>query len=434
MASAGQVPNIESEVEHLRSRLAEAEETLEAIRCGEVDAVLVEGPNGPQVYTLQTPDQPYRVLVEGMSEGTAAISEHGIILFCNQRLSDLAGERAEKLAGAPVTAFVFGPDREHFQQLWTRSLEGEARGEVRFQRRDGTTVPVQTSLKLLLMEQQRSICMVATDLGDLKKAQHERDLALEELRKLNQELEDRVIARTHELADANKELETFNYAVAHDLRGPLRHIHGFANLLTEEAAAKLDESSKSHLENICSSAQHMAQLLEDLLELSRLGRQPVRKQICGLGPLVDEIVNSLKPETENRQVEWRIGDLPFIECDPGLMKQVLINLLSNALKFTRPRTPAVIEVSSQILDSEVVIYVRDNGVGFSPKYADKLFGLFERLHRQEDFEGTGVGLATVKRIVMKHGGTVWAEGELNRGATFYFKLRSGAARTEGRVA
>jgi len=241
---------------------------------------------------------------------------------------------------------------------------------------------------------------------------------------LNLDLERRIAERTEELRAMNKELEAFNYAVAHDLRAPLRHIHGFAELLSEEAGSVLSDSSKRHLELIRDSVRHMGQLLEDLLCLSRLGRQELRKQVCGLNSLVEEVVTGLKPEIKDREVEWRIAELPFVECDPALMKQILVNLLSNALKFTRPRQPAIIEVGQTTVDGEPVIFVRDNGVGFSMKYVDKLFGLFQRLHRQEDFEGTGVGLAIVQRIVYRHGGRVWAEAELNKGATFYLSLHT----------
>jgi light-regulated signal transduction histidine kinase (bacteriophytochrome) len=166
----------------------------------------------------------------------------------------------------------------------------------------------------------------------------------------------------------------------------------------------------------------MGLLVDDLLNLGRVGRQDLRLQVTGLRSLVDETITELQPDCLDRQVEWKIGALPFVDCDPGLMKQTLGNLFSNAIKFTRSRNPAVIEVGQQEKNGQSVIYVRDNGVGFSMKYADKLFGVFQRLHRQEDFEGTGVGLATVQRIIQKHGGRIWAEAELDKGATFYFTL------------
>ncbi len=170
----------------------------------------------------------------------------------------------------------------------------------------------------------------------------------------------------------------------------------------------------------------MGMLVDDLLNLGRIGRQPLHLQVAGLRPIVDELIEELQPEYMNSEVEWRISNLPFLDCDPGLLKQVLQNLLSNALKFTRTRSHAIIEVgqmeAGEAKGNDAVIYVRDNGVGFSMKYSDKLFGVFQRLHRQEDFDGTGVGLATVQRIIVKHGGRIWADAELDKGASFYFTI------------
>jgi PAS domain S-box-containing protein len=243
-----------------------------------------------------------------------------------------------------------------------------------------------------------------------------------EVRALNAELEERVRQRTAELEESNRELESFTYSVSHDLRAPLRHADGFSKILLEEYGPRLDEAGRRYLERVRQGTQYMGRLVDDLLNLSRVGRQEPAVQITGLGTLVEEVRQELAAEQEGRDVEWRIGELPFVECDPGLMKQVLANLLSNALKFTRPRAQAVIEVGQQAGEHAPVIFVRDNGVGFHMKYADRLFGIFQRLHRQEDFEGTGVGLATVQRILHKHGGQVWADAELDRGATFYFTL------------
>ena len=245
----------------------------------------------------------------------------------------------------------------------------------------------------------------------------------EEIRKLNRNLEERAA----ELETTNKELEAFSYSVSHDLRAPLRHVDGFSKILLEEYGPQLDPNAQRYLSRVRQGTQNMGQLIDDLLTFSRLGRQPVNRVVSGLNSVVEAVVTGLKPETEGRAVEWRIGQLPFVECDPLLLKQVFANLLSNALKYTRPRNPAVVEVGAQSENGQPVIYVRDNGVGFSMKYAGKLFGVFQRLHRPEDFEGTGVGLATVQRIVHKHGGRVWAQAELDKGATFYFTLESAEA-------
>jgi len=206
------------------------------------------------------------------------------------------------------------------------------------------------------------------------------------------------------------------------LRAPLRHISGFSKILTEEYGPSLAPDAQHHLQRIQEGTRRMGLLVDDLLNLGRIGRHDVRLQVTGLNSVVNDVVAELKAECKDRQIEWKIGTLPFVECDPGLIKQVFLNLLSNALKFTRPRTPAVIEVGQKDHEGAPAVFVRDNGVGFNIKYADKLFGVFQRLHRPEDFEGTGVGLATVQRIVLKHGGRIWAEAELDKGATFYFHL------------
>jgi PAS domain S-box-containing protein len=225
-----------------------------------------------------------------------------------------------------------------------------------------------------------------------------------------------------ELAASVKELEAFTYSVSHDLRAPLRHIGGFSKILSEEFGPDLPDDAQHHLRRIQDGTRRMGLLVDDLLNLARVGRRDLSLQVSGLKSIIDEVITELAPECAGRQMEWKIGDLPFVECDPGLMKQVFQNLLSNAVKFTRPRTHAVIEVGQKNEDGTPVVFVRDNGVGFNMKYSDKLFGVFQRLHRSEDFEGTGVGLATVQRIIQKHGGRIWAEAELDKGATFYFTL------------
>jgi light-regulated signal transduction histidine kinase (bacteriophytochrome) len=225
-----------------------------------------------------------------------------------------------------------------------------------------------------------------------------------------------------ELEATNKELETFTYSVSHDLRAPLRHMSGFSRILLEDHAPQLTPDAQHCVSRIQQGVEQMGQLVDDLLNLSRISRQEVRRQITGLTPLVEQTVRQLSAELQGRQVEWRVQPLPFADCDPALMKQVFANLLSNAVKFTRTRSPAVIEVGADTRNGEPVLFVRDNGVGFPMKYAGKLFGVFQRLHRQEDFEGTGVGLAIVHRILTKHGGRIWGEGELDKGATFFFTL------------
>ena len=228
--------------------------------------------------------------------------------------------------------------------------------------------------------------------------------------------------RTAALETANKELEGFAYSVSHDLRSPLRAIDGFSQILVTEYGPGLDEEPRRCLQRISENTRKMGRLIDDLLHFSRLGRQPITRRPVAMAGLARQCLEELQAEREGREVEAVVGELPPCEADRALLQQVWLNLLSNALKYTRKRAPARIEAGSFERDGEVVYFVRDNGVGFDMAYADKLFGVFQRLHRQEDYEGTGVGLALVQRIIHRHGGRIWAEASPDRGAAFFFTL------------
>jgi signal transduction histidine kinase len=243
-----------------------------------------------------------------------------------------------------------------------------------------------------------------------------------EVRRLNAGLEERVLQRTAELRATNQELEAFTYSVSHDLRAPIRHMDGFALMLEEEFGPQLTPDARHCIARIRRASQNMGQLVDDLLDLSRVGKMDLNREPVDLKDLVESVVTDLRPQLGDRRIEWRIGNLPTVGCDPGLTRIIFANLLSNSAKYTRTRDPATVEVDQVPVNGETVLRVRDNGVGFDMKHADKLFGVFQRLHRAEEFEGTGVGLATVLRVVHKHCGRIWAESRPGEGASFYFTL------------
>jgi len=258
------------------------------------------------------------------------------------------------------------------------------------------------------------VSAVATQLGWVI----QRKQAEEEIKLLNQDLQHQTV----ELEAANKELEAFSYSVSHDLRAPLRAMNGFSRILLNDYAPQLPPEARRYLQMLRDNAQQMGHLIDDLLRFSRLSRSPLKKQLVAPTAIVCQALTDLRHEQENRQVEISISDLPVCQADPSLLKQVWVNLLANALKFTCHRAIAQIEVGYQETNDELVYFIKDNGVGFDMQYAHKLFGVFQRLHRAEDYDGTGVGLAIVWRIIHRHGGRVWAEAEVNKGANFYFTL------------
>jgi PAS domain S-box-containing protein len=606
-----------SQIEQLRRRLEEAEETLRAIRSGEVDALVVSGDQGDQVYTLKDADRPYRALVEQMSEGALTLNPRGEILYCNVRMAQMLGAPHEHLAGTSFSHWIVQEDRTAFELLLEKGREGEAGGEVRLGCTSGEALPVQLSLSPLVIDGIRNVIAIAMDLRERKQAeqsaremlaklnsranelgianeelrvaneeldsartalekerQRYRDLfdfapdgylvtdlkgeireanraaalqlgvpvdglvgtclasfvhwddiprfqrqlaqlddgeedspaaaditvtlqprrgvpfvgsikigvirdpngnlpglrwlirdisnlvqAEREVRQLNAELERRVAERTDELQTANallkrhlaereqieseikalnrdlerraveleianRELDSFSYSVSHDLRTPLSLIQGLLESVLEDQAGRLAPETERFLHLAQENAAAMQQLIEGLLTFSRSTRQTVNTRTVDPGEIAAQALEELRGTWAGRQVETRVAPMPACQADPVLLKQVYMNLLSNAIKFTRTREVARIEIGCGPCEGEEgpAYFVRDNGVGFDMEQAERLFGVFQRFHSAEQYEGTGVGLAIVERIIRRHGGRIWADAAVNRGATFYFTL------------
>jgi signal transduction histidine kinase len=245
---------------------------------------------------------------------------------------------------------------------------------------------------------------------------------LSQIQELNQELEERVVKRTGELEVANKELEAFSYSVSHDLRAPLRAMDGYSLAVLEDYAPQLPEEGQRYLHTIRAAAQRMGALIDDLLAFSQLSRLPLKRQSINTAALVDSVLGELRSQHDGREIDFRVGELPSCHGDPALLKQVWVNLLSNAVKYTQKRQAAVVEIGFRQDNGQGVYFVSDNGTGFDMRYSHKLFGVFQRLHRVDEFPGTGVGLAIVQRVIHRHGGSIWAEAELDRGAAFHFTI------------
>jgi PAS domain S-box-containing protein len=337
-----------------------------------------------------------------------------VITYWNRGAEELYGWRAEEAIGRrshELLKTVFPAPLDELQEQLLRT--GRWEGELERVKADGSSVFVacRWALRRNAQDQADSILETNNDVTTRKYRE-------QEISRLNRELE----KRAAELETANKELESFAYSVSHDLRAPLRHVVGYGELLQKQASSSLDDKSRRYMKTILESAKRMGNLIDDLLAFSRIGRSETKKTKVDLTQLANEVVTELGQETKGRDIVWKIGVLPTCQGDRSMLKLVLVNVISNAVKFTSLRSRAEVEIGSADGPNGTEVFVRDNGAGFDMRYVHKLFGVFQRLHPTEEFEGTGIGLATVQRIIHRHGGQVRAEGTLDHGATFYFSL------------
>jgi|HubBroStandDraft_6_1064221.scaffolds.fasta_scaffold17589_3 PAS domain S-box-containing protein len=359
----------------------------------------------------------FRMLIDAVKDyAIMSLDGEGLVTTWNAGAQRLNGYSSEEIIGQHMSRFY--PEADIASRKPERALQQAASaGHMEDQdwrvRKDGSHFWAEVAITAVHDSAGKLIGFVkiAKDITSRRDAE-------EQIRKLNAELTQRV----DELGSANRELESFSYSVSHDLRAPLRHVDGFAPILKDEYSLAMPAEAIRYLDRILEAATHMGQLIDDLLNLARIGRTELKREKKQIAGLVKQVMTELPAEAQERNIEWRIEPLPEMNCDPGLVKLVVANLLANAVKFTRRQPVAVIEVGSRVTDGQLTIFVRDNGVGFDPRYADKLFGVFQRLHRQEDFEGTGIGLVTVRRIIRRHGGEIWTESQVDAGTTFFFTL------------
>lgn len=367
--------------------------------------------------TLVKSQQMFKGLFENSPDAIILVDHTGRIVRINAQAEALFGFTRVELIGRNVDVLI--PERyrvRHSGHLTGYFAAPHARAmgvglELFGLRKDGSEFPVDIMLSSLETDEGTQALAVIRDVTNRKQVEGR-------IQKLNEELKN----RADQLEVANKELEAFSYSVSHDLRAPLRHVDGFVDMLTKHSAEKLDERGNRYLKIIADSARQMGMLIDELLVFSRMGRVEMRQAKVEMDLLVKEAVDAMKMDIKDRHISWKIASLPEVKADASMIRQVWINLIANAVKYTRPRDPAEIEIGCFDEDNKSVFFIRDNGVGFDMQYAGKLFGVFQRLHRADEFEGTGIGLANVQRIISRHGGRTWAEGKINQGATFFFSL------------
>ncbi len=400
---------LEKEIAMLKYRLMEAEDTLEAIRTGAADALLIEGKNGLQVFTLKTADHTYRVLIEEMSEGALILSSDTTILYSNKSFATMLTLPLEKVIGKTFTNFVSAADKKKVDALVKNATSGITKLDCALKLPKGR-LPVKITLNVLYEDNQTILNMTVADVSEQVQSE-------KRIKAYQRELEKKIT----ELKRSNNDLEQFAYVASHDLMEPLRMINNFTQLLLRHLDAK-DADSLEFQHYIISGVSRMERMVKDLLEYSRVGRTETVFEEVNLNETIEKVKSNLHGKIEETKAEIMYSNLPVVRAVPSLITQVFQNLVGNAIKFTKPGEPAKIEISSHRHDGHFEFCVKDNGIGIDEKFADRIFIIFQRLHTQEKYTGSGIGLAITKKIIDFHGGKVWLKSKLDKGCTFHFTL------------
>jgi PAS domain S-box-containing protein len=375
-----------------------------------------------QNIDLSESEMRVRSIINSALSAVEVINSSGKIIDWNVRAEKMFGWTYENAIGRELAETIVPPQFREAHRRGLKHFFATGEGPVINQlvelsaiRSDGSEFPIELSISVIKTDGTDTFCGFITDITERKRAE-------EAIRLFNQKLEQMVADRTQELEIANKELEAFSYSVSHDLRAPLRSIHGYMNIFSEEYSDKVDDEARRLIDIILKNSQKMGQLIDDLLAFSHLGRRDLTKGTVSMKDMAMNIWEEQRKMEPGREITCAIQELPQAYADGITIKQVWVNLISNAIKYSRNTAKAIIEIGFEDKDNGIIYYVKDNGAGFDMQYYSKLFGVFSRLHSFQEFDGTGVGLAIVRRIIEKHNGTIWAEGKINEGATFYFSI------------
>ncbi|RRB00826.1 sensor histidine kinase [Larkinella rosea] len=406
------------ENEALLIQLDEATETIHAIRTGQVDALVVEGKDGHELYSLKTADQTYRVFIETMNEGAVTLNEEGLILYCNSTFASMVGLPLSKVIALSFETFIPPDCKEQYEQLFEHGWTEDTKVETSILSSNGL-VPCQLSVTALELDGGVAMSVIITDLTSQKETQ-------KLLKSNNERLEEMNIA----LEVSNHDLQQFASVASHDLQEPLRKIQMFSEILKDRHLGELPADSVKYLEKIIDSSNRMRTMIIDILSYSRLSTQNDSYEIMDLTDIVHEVLKDFELRIQEQKARVVVGRLPELEVNPGQIRQVFQNLISNALKFSRSDQPPVIEIkslpSANVDDPADIpfasISISDNGIGFDEQYVEKIFSLFQRLNTKDIYEGSGIGLAVTKRIIDKHNGRIKAHSREGVGSTFIISL------------